>query len=399
MFARAMLGMQRATRCARAATAAVSSASPALLGVCPALLGMQAAGAQSHVRWSTSQCGEWNPFLSGAVAAAAADAGAQSHVRWSTSQSGERLGEKWRRPAAGTAGACAESGIRFYASRSRKADESAHCFAIAEQLHQFAVVDGVAAQGSDEGAASARFCAGRLAPTVARVFAERVRHVPLQAATRADGSLIGDEAEAVAAVWAEALSAGFAVCDQQAQQAENIEGGACGALLCAVAQSGIYIASVGLGRVVVGTEVGGGEVVCDEASSPHSAESEAEAERFAEANRELRHPLGAQAPTRLLGGSSLKMAEPLLVASPDVVRHEHAESRRFIVMGSPGLWDLGARLPVQWAIEAYKAGRNPADELVARSRGGDVVALVLVLPQGLGADDGRLPPHDELVTR
>lgn len=55
----------------------------------------------------------------------------------------EREPERWRRPAAGTSGACPQSGVRFYAARSRKAAESMHCYAIAEDLHQFSIVDGM----------------------------------------------------------------------------------------------------------------------------------------------------------------------------------------------------------------------------------------------------------------
>mmetsp|Transcript_460 Transcript_460/g.1319 ORF Transcript_460/g.1319 Transcript_460/m.1319 type:complete len:124 (+) Transcript_460:895-1266(+) len=77
-------------------------------------------------------------------------------------------------------------------------------------------------------------------------------------------------------------------------------------------------------------------------------------------------------------------------------RHQHGSGRRFVILGTPAIWEHGPRLPLQWAVEAYRAGRSPADELIARSRGGDAVALVLVLPAGLG-EGSRLPPHDELV--
>lgn len=324
----------------------------------------------------------------------------------------EEPGQKWRRPKAGTSGTCSTSGVRFYAARSLKAADSSHCFAIAEQLHQFVVVDSITLERSSvrppdsAEAKCAKLCAERLPSTVSRAFAERVRRVHLQAATRPDGSLFDSTEEAVAAFWADALMAGFQVCDQMAQESQECAGAATGALFCAVADSGVYVASVGLGRVVIGTEEAGGQVFCDEASSPHRAASDAEGVRLREGQGQsdsstgpFRHPMGPEAPTRLLGGASLKGAEPRLISLPDVVRLQHAEQRRFVILGSPGLWDLGPRLPVQWAIEAYKAGRSPADELVARSRGEDVVALVLVLPQGLGLGDGKLPPHDELVAR
>lgn len=312
----------------------------------------------------------------------------------------EREPERWRRPAAGTSGACPQSGVRFYAARSRKAAESMHCYAIAEDLHQFSIVDGMPDVG--QGAAEcAKLCAGKLVPLVARGYAERVRRLPLRSATDRDGNVFGSEEEAAAAYWADALTDGFAQCDQLAAQdpASGSGASACGALLCVVAESGVYVASVGLGRACIGTEIFGGEIMCDEASIPHCSASEAEAERLREADASAASLPPPHLATRMLGGSTVKQADPRVVGLPDVVRHQHSEGRRFVILASPGIWDFGPRLPVQWAVEAYRRGRSPADELVARSRGADDVALVLVLPAGLGTGDGRLPPHEELRAR
>mmetsp|Transcript_21847 Transcript_21847/g.68112 ORF Transcript_21847/g.68112 Transcript_21847/m.68112 type:complete len:351 (-) Transcript_21847:40-1092(-) len=325
---------------------------------------------------------------SGAVLGGPAAVGPQRHGhRGCASECREQREGRLRRPVAGTSGCCAASGVRFYAARSRPAAESACCFAIAEELHQFAVLDGVGGAG-DAGAQCARFCAGQLPGLVARAFLERVRRSPLASARDMDGALVSEE-ESAAESWAEALTAGFAQCDRLA--ADQVEGG-CGAILCTVACSGVYAASVGLGRVVVGTEVDGSTMLlCDEVSSPHSIQSEAEVSR-------LGRPFPpAHAPTRLLGGAAEKRAEPRLIGLPDVARHQHAQSRRFVLLGSPGVWHQGPQLPLQWAVEAYRTGRSPADEVVARSKGTDVVALVLVLPPGLGGDGSPLPPHEELA--
>jgi len=230
---------------------------------------------------------------------------------------------------------------------------------------------------------------------IARSFAERVQSSPLRHATRADGSLIEDEEEAAAAAWADSLTMGFRMCDQGAVQ--EVGSGACGAVVCVVARSGIYVASVGLSRAVIGTEADG-EILCDEASSPHRLTSESELERLADAGPTGASPpqLPSKAPTRFFGGAALKQADARLVGLPDVIRHQHGSGRRFVILGTPAIWEHGPRLPLQWAVEAYRAGRSPADELVARSQGADAVALVLVLPAGLG-EGSRLPPHHELV--
>eukprot|EP00927_Polykrikos_kofoidii_P073286 TRINITY_DN69333_c0_g1_i1.p1 TRINITY_DN69333_c0_g1~~TRINITY_DN69333_c0_g1_i1.p1 ORF type:complete len:358 (+),score=63.71 TRINITY_DN69333_c0_g1_i1:62-1075(+) len=291
--------------------------------------------------------------------------------------------EKTCRPVSGTSGSC-ESGLRFYGARSKSAVESCSYFAVMERYHQFAVVDGV---GGAAGRLCARFCAQHLTRLVAQRFLEQQRL--LRGATDADGDLLSEE-EAAAASWADALTAGFAACDSQALQEVD---GACGALVCVVARSGVYIGSVGLGRVVIGTEDDNGKVVhCDEASSPHVATSEYEAERLGVAASRLQN-----VPTRMLGGAVSKQSEELIIALPDVVRHAHSEGRRFVILGSPGLWASGPRLPVQYAIEAYRSGRSPADEIVSKCGRGDVVAMVLVLPPGLGDEGSLLPWHDELV--
>mmetsp|Transcript_70095 Transcript_70095/g.193914 ORF Transcript_70095/g.193914 Transcript_70095/m.193914 type:complete len:346 (-) Transcript_70095:18-1055(-) len=291
------------------------------------------------------------------------------------------------RPVAGTSGSHASSGIQFYASRSLPAATSACCFAIAESLHQFAVVDGV--REGEAGGRCARFCAGRLPQLIARAFHDQLQRVPLWSYHDSEGVPLGNS-DAAARVWAEALTVGFAQCDVIAM--EELEG-SCGALYCAVARSGVYIASVGLGRVVIGTEDAGSQTFwCDEASAPHCIENEAEAARLGQ------RPLLSQTPSRILGGAALKQVEPRLVGLPDVMRHRHADGQRFVILGSPGVWSHGARLPMQWVVEAYHAGRNPADAIVARSQGADVVALVLVLPPGLGDDGSPLPRHDQLAS-
>ena len=63
-------------------------------------------------------------------------------------------------------------------------------------------------------------------------------------------------------VWQEAFLSGFARC-QDGLASSGAEGG-CGAMVCAIARSGTYVCSIGLGRVVVGTETDGGfTVLCD----------------------------------------------------------------------------------------------------------------------------------------
>ena len=128
----------------------------------------------------------------------------------------------------------------------------------------------------DGGAACAKFCAARLPKMAAHSFSERVRATPLSALADDSGAAVADEAEAAALVWADALTAGFGMCDQAAL---NEAQGACGAMLCVVARSGVYVASVGLGRAVIGTEEPGGQgAFVDEASAPHRRDGEEEAD-------------------------------------------------------------------------------------------------------------------------
>lgn len=280
-----------------------------------------------------------------------------------------------QRPNGGTsatvvASGCCESGVRFYGARSRSVAASSCCYAVAERLHQFAVVDGIG--GSDEARECATFCARRLAPLVAQAFAAG------QQAWQSGNRPQDTDAKSL---WAEALTAGFQHCDMLAVQEAN---GSCGALLCVVAQSGVYVASLGLSRAVVGTEDdGGATILCDEVSVPHSLENEAEAERLQEAGLAVAQvPNG---PTRMLGGMAVKRDYPgLIVSVPDVVRHEHTSGRRFVIMASPGVWRHGPRLPLQWAVDAYRRGLNPAKAVVEHADGSDVAALVLVLNPGLG---------------
>lgn len=285
------------------------------------------------------------------------------------------------RPVVGTRGCCEESNVRFYTARSRPAEASNRCFAISERLHQFALLDGISGT-ADAGSHCARFCAAWLSRLVAHAFREQVHSEPLVSSRR-------DEVAAISA-WVDALSAGFVQCDRLVAQEVD---GSCGALLCSICRSGIYVASVGRGRVAIGTKDDDGRTVwCDEASNPHCIENEAEAERWGYP------PAPSGLTTRFLGGSTLKQSEPRLIAIPDVVRQEHEDCQRFVILGSPEVWASGPRLPMQWAVEAHQAGRNPADEVVVRSQGVDVVAVVLVLPPGLGSDDSPLPQHDELTS-
>lgn len=291
----------------------------------------------------------------------------------------------------GTSG-CADSGVRYYAARSVEASKSSVCFVVAEQIHQFAVVDGAGLNG----AVCATFCAQRLPRLVSRAFAERLHYSPLESATDPISGIRLKPAEAAAAAWSDALAAGFAECDRAAVQEESLSGGHCGGLFCAVARSGIYIASVGLGRAVVGTEEeSGAALLCDEASSPHSAASEVEAQRWTAAaaagGEEQRLPPPGT-PTRQLGGAVAKRMEPRLIALPDVVRQRHARGRRFVVLGSPGVWAQGSEKPLR---KAYRRGRSPADAILEQSEG-DAAAVVLVLPGGLGGESCPLPEHGRL---
>lgn len=243
------------------------------------------------------------------------------------------------------------------------------------------------AAASSAGGECARYCAKRLAPLVASALEERVGATSAWSSLAADDSQNADPQDPATA-WAEALTAGFHHCDRLAC---GEVAGSCSALLCAVAHSGVYIASVGLARAVVGTEEdGGATVMCDEASGVHTAESEAEVARLRAIGPELVLPVPGE-PTRLLGAALEKRSEPHLIGLPDVVRHPHADGRRFVILASAGVWGRGPRLPVQWAIEAYRVGGSPADVLIERCEG-DSVALVLVLPPGLGGPTSPLIP-------
>lgn len=293
--------------------------------------------------------------------------------------------ERLRVAVAGTSG-CSDGGVRFYAARSWKAEESGTCFAIAEKLHQFAVVDGVGV----DGLSSARVSAGRLSRYVSQSFVERVHQVPLETATDPISGLPIKMDEAAASAWGDALATGFSDCDREAIQDAA---GSCGAMFCVVARSGVYVASVGTGRAVIGTEEDGGlSVLIDEASNPHCKNNATEVNRFGAADENLL-PDG---PTRLLGGGDAKRKEPRIIALPDVVRHRHAPGRRYVLLGSPGVWAQGPEAAVHWAVQAYRRGESPANAVIARSEG-DAVVLVVVLPRGLGSEGSPLPPHGQLV--
>lgn len=294
---------------------------------------------------------------------------------------------------AGTSG-CTDSGVRYYAARSVQASKSSVFFVVAEQLHQFAVVDGAGLSGT----ACATFCAQRLPRLVSRAFVERLHHWPLESATDPISGIRLKPAEAAAAAWSDALAAGFAECDRAAAQEESLSAGHCGGLICAVARSGVYIASIGLGRAVVGTEEdSGAALLCDEASNPHNSASAVEAQRWAAAAAGGQEQLlpTPDTPTRQLGGVEAKRKEPRLIALPDVVRQRHAKGRRYIVLGSPGIWVQGSEQPLRRAAEAYHRGQSPADAVLEQSEG-DAAAVVLVLPGGLGGESCPLPEHGQL---
>lgn len=271
----------------------------------------------------------------------------------------------------------------------------------------FIVADGATEEG-DGGKRCAVFCAERLPRLAAHEFVSRISEgtpesslardawAPIQHISELDsseqGAHVHEEARA-ASCWGKSLTTAFQRCDALA--AQEVEGG-CGVMMCAIARSGVYVASVGLGRAVIGTEQeGGATVICDEVSNPHSLSNEIEAERIGGFQADQPPLSGA---TRLLGAEARKRMEPQILWHPDVVRQHHSGSRRYVVLASPGAWEAGPRLPLQWAVEAYRAGRSPADEIVARCRG-DVVALVLVLPPGLGNETSGLPAHSELVRK
>jgi len=326
----------------------------------------------------------WNNSLRGATDVGRRFAATHAHVPPSAGPP---------KAVSGTSG-CTDSGVRYYAARSVQASKSRVCFVIAEQLHQFAVMDG----GGLSGAACATFCAQRLPRLVSRAFMERLHYSPLESATDPISGIRLTPAEAAAVAWSDSLAAGFAECDRVAVQEESLSEGHCGGLFCAVARSGAYIASVGLGRAVVGTEEdSGAALLCDEASNPHSSASAVEARRWADAAASQEEPRlpPPDAPTRRLGGAAAKRKESRLIALPDVVRQRHARGRRFVVLGSPGIWVQGSEQPLRIATEAYRRGQSPADAVLEQSEG-DAAAVVLVLPGGLGGESCPLPDHGRL---
>ncbi|CAE8664330.1 unnamed protein product, partial [Polarella glacialis] len=304
---------------------------------------------------------------------------------------GLAVSQRRRASSSSSAGVCTDSGVRFFTARSRPIDQSASCYAVADRLHQFAVLDGTGV-GGDKFAA---YCAGRLPRNVSGAF------VASLSASRADASSsstqglrpscgkspraisFGDEGEeepadvaAAAKRWQAALSGGVALCDQQAE-AETLQGG-CSALFCVIARSGTYVASVGLGRAMVGTDMGPAlPLQCDEASRPHL-------------------PLAGVTdglPSRMLGGFGTAARGAL----PDVVRIRHENSQRLVVLGSPALFDAfeSPEAPLHAAHAALRAGRSPAEELLLGvDSNADAVALVLVLPPGV---EQNLPGHDQLM--
>lgn len=330
------------------------------------------------------------PALAGAaLAAASATPGAPSSAlswarRWCRCEQPPKAS---RAAAASSSSKCSGSRIEYFAARSLALDRSSSFHAVSEKLHQFVIVDGVT--GDDGGRECAMFCAQRLTPLAARAFLEQLRQLPLHARTNAETGQFLTEEDGVGGVWAEALTAAAKGCDSLALQ--EVAAGGCCVLHCNVARSGIYISSLGLGRAVIGTEeTPGGDILCDEASTPHSCEdSETERERMGTLASRMRGP------TRLLGGAAEKRMAPQLICSPDVVRIKHVAERRYLLLASPGVFEAGPRLPIQWAVAAHRDGKNPAAELVSKF-GGDSVALVLVLPPGLDDEDGGLPPHDKL---
>ncbi|CAK0809834.1 unnamed protein product, partial [Prorocentrum cordatum] len=281
-----------------------------------------------------------------------------------------------QRPVAGTSGSC-DSGVRFYAARSRAAKESASCFAIAERLHQFAVVDGARAGGEPSSREAtqrcAQFCAGQLSRLVSYAFAEQAR----QGALGSEGAEAVAEAEASGAfdawgggaaqapevtravsAWASALQDGFALCEQKRASAVRL--GAGGRLrrppVCRRAQRRLRRQRgprAGRG----GHRGGGGQL-------DHLRRGLEPALRRQRSRLGRRHARRHGAP-RAAGGSSDAdagrcgcEADQRLTAQPDVVRHDHADARRFVILGSPGVWTQGPRLPLQWAVEAYRSGRR-----------------------------------------
>eukprot|EP00933_Yihiella_yeosuensis_P062082 TRINITY_DN65004_c0_g1_i1.p1 TRINITY_DN65004_c0_g1~~TRINITY_DN65004_c0_g1_i1.p1 ORF type:complete len:372 (-),score=42.85 TRINITY_DN65004_c0_g1_i1:124-1206(-) len=330
-----------------------------------------------------------------AVASAVAAGSFLTRSEFGESQKGLRLYSRCQANS-GLRGYCS-SGIRYYSARSKQPENSVSRCGIAERLHAFVLADGLGIRDSEAGGASSRcatFCASNLASLAAHFFTEGQVATPLWGQARADGQKL-PEKDAAVGLWANSLTQSFGACDVALSEREP--SGGCGAIMCLVARSGIYIASLGLGRAVVGTETDNGETyICDEVSIPHTVESEIEQERLSRDKITLPSNRPSTFPTRILGAPRAKANDAVLTAQPDIVRLEHlSEGHRFIILGSPDLWLSGPRLPVEWAVQAFQEGKSPAEELIRRTarEGVDTVALVLVIPSGLDGEDSFLPPH------
>ncbi|CAJ1419542.1 unnamed protein product, partial [Effrenium voratum] len=152
------------------------------------------------------------------------------------------------------------SGVRYYAARAHLGESEARTGAL-ERAHVFALAEGGAAAQA----------AAELPQLAVAAWRQVLEEAPLWSRT-ADG--LPALEDAAAEVAAESLSRAFAWCDQRLAVSEPSSG-----LVCAVLRSGIYVASCGLARTAVGTDVDGLTVLCDEASVPHDALSESELAR------------------------------------------------------------------------------------------------------------------------
>ncbi|CAJ1346516.1 unnamed protein product [Effrenium voratum] len=138
------------------------------------------------------------------------------------------------------------SGVRYYAARAHLGESEARTGAL-ERAHVFALAEGGAAAQA----------AAELPQLAVAAWRQVLEEAPLWSRT-ADGLPLALE-EAAAEVAAESLSRAFAWCDQRLAVSEPSSG-----LVCAVLRSGIYVASCGLARTAVGTDVDGLTVLCDE---------------------------------------------------------------------------------------------------------------------------------------
>lgn len=260
-------------------------------------------------------------------------------------------------------GVCPQTGVRYWVARP---SDSAGRVGVLEQQHCFSLAEG--------GPAAA--VAAQLPRLAAECFEERQTQVPLWSR---------QTEEPAAEAWAEALTMAFVTCDQQLPDTEL-----CSAVLSVITRSGIYIASCGTSRAVLGSAaLDGVTVFCDEASVPHDATNDAERQRLAAGT--LSFPPNST--WRGLGGHKIKEQYPGVIAMPDVVRIQYSEGRRLILLGSKNLWHLGPRLPVERAWEALRAGKCPALEAANGSQG-DAVVLALLIPPKLKetiSDDALLP--------